>query len=84
MGKFFSETRLPSQMGPAPRERYNARARQSTAGSHKKKKSKKGESQADPPQEANPLIHVPKSEEQREEDRKEKLKQEVREEKPSH
>lgn len=68
------------------RERYNAKARQSNAGSsHKKRKRVKtaaegedhGHSEqytADP----NAEIVVPKSEEAKEQDRKERLRQEVR------
>jgi len=64
-------------MPPPVRERYNAKARHSTAGSKKKGKrphavdtAKEGDS--------NTLIHVPKSEEVRELERKERLKLEVR------
>lgn len=65
------------------RERFNAKARQSVAGSHKKKKGKRSITDKDPsgvqePCNPNADIVVPKSEEQKELDRKEKLKQEVR------
>ncbi|KAH8104549.1 P-loop containing nucleoside triphosphate hydrolase protein [Cristinia sonorae] len=66
------------------RERFNAKARQSTAGSsHKKKKRTKAstEDPADRPSEAysdpNAEIIVPKSEEAKEADRKERLRQEL-------
>ncbi|KAL0579130.1 putative ATP-dependent RNA helicase DHR1 [Marasmius crinis-equi] len=63
-------------MGPVPRERYNAKARQSQAGSHKRKK--RNEASAEQATlDANSLIHIPKSKEEREADRKEKLKQEL-------
>ncbi|KAJ8080565.1 putative ATP-dependent RNA helicase DHR1 [Marasmius tenuissimus] len=63
-------------MGPVPRERYNARARQSQAGSHKRKKKSQApveETSADP----NSLVHIPKTKEEKETDRKDKLKQEL-------
>ncbi|KAK1229881.1 putative ATP-dependent RNA helicase DHR1 [Marasmius sp. AFHP31] len=63
-------------MGPVPRERYNAKARQSQAGSHKRKKKSQApveESSTDP----NSLVHVPKTKEEKEADRKDKLKQEL-------
>lgn len=63
-----------------PRERYNAKARQSTAGpSHKKgkKKSLSG-SKSDPASsDPNAAIHVPKTKDDKDLDRKEKLRQEV-------
>jgi ATP-dependent RNA helicase DHX37/DHR1 len=65
---------------PPTRERYNAKARASTAGvSHKKGKVKKNRSTLVPPEEndVNSLMHVPKTEEERELDRKERMKQEV-------
>ncbi|KAK7056793.1 putative ATP-dependent RNA helicase DHR1 [Paramarasmius palmivorus] len=62
-------------MGPVPRERYNARARQSQAGSHKRKKHNKGNTEETP--DANTIIHVPKTKEEKELDRKERLKQEL-------
>ena len=54
---------------------YNAKARQSTAGSRKKGKPKKvkREQGADP----NALVYVPKTEEEKELDAREKLKKEV-------
>ncbi|CAL1713077.1 unnamed protein product [Somion occarium] len=63
------------------RERYNAKARQATAGSHKKKGKRSrsageasvAQQNADP----NAEVIVPKSEEQKELDRREKLKQEL-------
>lgn len=63
-----------------PAESYNAKGRQSTAGSRKKGKLKKkskiqpGESEID----VNSVIHVPKSKEEKELERKERLRQEVR------
>ena len=63
------------------RERFNAKARQSTAGSHKKKgkRPNKGGDSSGTQESSNPNaeIVVPKTEEQKELDRKEKLKQEV-------
>ena len=63
------------------RERFNAKARQSTAGSHKKKgkRQNKGRDSLGTQESSNPNaeIVVPKTEEQKELDRKEKLKQEV-------
>lgn len=64
-------------MGPAPYQGYNANARRSTAGSRKKGKIKNKplhQEQAD----ANALVHVPKSDEQRAEEAKERLKEQVR------
>ncbi|KAG7443024.1 P-loop containing nucleoside triphosphate hydrolase protein [Guyanagaster necrorhizus] len=62
-------------MGPAPRERHNAKSRQSTAGSRKKGKRKhRDEAETG---DANALIHVPKTNEERELTRREKLKQEL-------
>ncbi len=63
-------------MGPAPRERHNAKSRQSTAGSRKKGKRKRQDDTETG--DANALIHVPKTNEERELTRREKLKQEVR------
>ncbi|KAK0504014.1 P-loop containing nucleoside triphosphate hydrolase protein [Armillaria luteobubalina] len=62
-------------MGPAPRERHNAKARQSTAGSRKKGKRKRQDDTETG--DANALIHVPKTSEERELTRREKLKQEL-------
>ncbi|ESK95022.1 dhx37 protein [Moniliophthora roreri MCA 2997] len=62
-------------MGPAPRERHNARARQSQAGSHKRKKHDK--TKTDELADANAVIHIPKSKKEKELDRKERLKQEL-------
>lgn len=64
---------------PPVRERYNAKARGSTAGSSHKKKGKRREKdttdsvQHDP----NAEIVVPKSEDQKNAERKERLRQEV-------
>lgn len=68
-------------MGPAPRERYNAKARQATAGGSKKK-GKIGKrnlhiNDKTPDSDPNALFHTPKTNEEKELDRKEKLKQEV-------
>lgn len=68
-------------MGPALRERYNAKARQATAGGSKKK-GKVGKRKPhidDKTQDSDPnaLFHTPKTNEEKELDRKEKLKQEV-------
>ena len=65
------------------RQRYNAKARQSTVGgsSHKKKGKRKSLDplgQDVPEVDPNAEIVVPKSEEQKELDRREKLRQEVR------
>ena len=65
------------------RQRYNAKARQSTVGGSSHKKKGKRKLQEPPPQDAsevdpNAEIVVPKSEEQKELDRREKLRQEVR------
>ena len=69
-------------MPPAPRERFNAKARRSVAGggSHKRKKVKKprkdggeGQEHAD----ANAEILVEKTKEEREQSRREILRQEV-------
>ncbi|KAF8917814.1 P-loop containing nucleoside triphosphate hydrolase protein [Mucidula mucida] len=65
-------------MGPVPRERHNAKARQSTAGSRKKGKMRKHSSPTDV--DPNAAILVPKTAEERELDRKEKLRQELLEE----
>ncbi|KAK0464536.1 P-loop containing nucleoside triphosphate hydrolase protein [Desarmillaria tabescens] len=62
-------------MGPAPRERHNAKSRQSTAGSRKKGKRKRQD--VTEIGDANALIHVPKTNEERELTRREKLKQEL-------
>lgn len=62
-----------------PKERYNAKARQSST-SHKKKGRKKKDSLSDPQiqdVDVNADIVVPKSQEQKELDRKERLTQEV-------
>lgn len=69
---------LLSSMGPAPRERYNAKARQATAGGSKKKGKIIRNQPAGDTSEANVLFHTPKTKEEKELDRKEKLKQEVR------
>ncbi len=64
-----------------PKERYNAKARQSSASHKKKGKRKKGgadDSTHIQEFDVNAEIIVPKSQEQKEEDRKERLKQEVR------
>lgn len=60
------------------RQRYNARARQSTAGSHKKKGKRKSKQidQSEQP-DPNAEIVMPKMLEQKELDRKEKLREEV-------
>ncbi|KAF9267419.1 P-loop containing nucleoside triphosphate hydrolase protein [Marasmius fiardii PR-910] len=65
-------------MGPVPRERYNAKARKSQAGSHKRKKGKLSVSE-EHSTDVNTLIHVPKSKDEREADRKAKLRQELTE-----
>ena len=57
-------------------ERHNAKARQSSAGAHKKKKRAKVTNEA-ANEDPNALIVVPKSEAQKDLDRKEKLRQEV-------
>ncbi|KAG7088421.1 hypothetical protein E1B28_012416 [Marasmius oreades] len=62
-------------MGPVPRERYNAKARKSQSGSHKRKNGKHPVPEATT--DANDLIHVPKTKDEREADRKEKLRQEL-------
>ncbi|KAK0187982.1 P-loop containing nucleoside triphosphate hydrolase protein [Armillaria mellea] len=62
-------------MGPAPRERHNAKSRQSTVGSRKKGKRKRQDDTETG--DANALIHVPKTSEERELTRREKLKQEL-------
>ena len=61
------------------RERYNAKARQSTAG-HRKKGKRKAlpATVTEPKYDPNSDIIVPKSDEQKELDRRERLKQEVR------
>lgn len=68
------------------RERFNAKARSSTAGtSHKKKKRTKKTTEDEPEHHAegysladpNAEIVVPKSQEAKEKDRREKLRQEV-------
>ncbi|KAJ3895464.1 P-loop containing nucleoside triphosphate hydrolase protein [Lentinula edodes] len=68
-------------MGPAPRERYNAKARQATAGGSKKKGKvgKRDPRINDKTQDSDPnaLFHTPKTNEEKELDRKEKLKQEL-------
>ncbi|KAL0961087.1 hypothetical protein HGRIS_006070 [Hohenbuehelia grisea] len=68
-------------MGPAPRERFNARARQSSAGgSHKKRSKRRVDSGVDDPSESggpNAPIVILKTKEERELDRKERLKQEL-------
>ncbi|KAF5385658.1 hypothetical protein D9757_005460 [Collybiopsis confluens] len=63
-------------MGPVPRQRYNARARQSTAGASKKKNSRPHGSATDDP-DPNTLLHTPKTKEEQDLERKEKLKQEL-------
>ncbi|KDQ62426.1 hypothetical protein JAAARDRAFT_30334 [Jaapia argillacea MUCL 33604] len=62
-----------------PRERYNARARQSTAGSHKKGKPKRKSNglAGEPAPNPNADVVEHKSKEQREDDRKEKLRLEL-------
>ncbi|OBZ71658.1 putative ATP-dependent RNA helicase PB1A10.06c, partial [Grifola frondosa] len=64
---------------PVERLRHNAKARQSTAGSHKKKKAKRKDQNASGTDAADPnaLIVVPKSVEEKERERKEKLRQEL-------
>ncbi|KAJ3822852.1 P-loop containing nucleoside triphosphate hydrolase protein [Lentinula raphanica] len=67
-------------MGPAPRERHNAKARQATAGgSRKNRKSRRDPLSADEAKQsdANALFHTPKTKEEKELDRKEKLRQEL-------
>ncbi|KAJ4482133.1 P-loop containing nucleoside triphosphate hydrolase protein [Lentinula aciculospora] len=67
-------------MGPVPRERYNAKARQATAGgSKKRRKVKQTTLVGDNAQDADPnaLFHTPKTKEEKELDRKEKLRQEL-------
>lgn len=67
--------------GPPRREAYNAKGRQSTAGSRKKGKSKKKnnlEQSFDEPINTNADILTPKTREEKEAERKEKLLQEVR------
>ena len=60
------------------RLRFNAKARQSVAGSHKRKgRQSKLPNHAEEPSDPNAEIVVSKTEEERELDRKEKLKQEV-------
>lgn len=65
-----------------PRERHNAKARQSTTDSHKKKSERNKSSASDsvevPELDVNAEVITPKTQEQKELDRKEKLKQEVR------
>jgi ATP-dependent RNA helicase DHX37/DHR1 len=61
-------------MGPVPRERFNAKARQSTAGSHKKQKQKQSKSDTVDPNEE---VYIPKTNEEKESDRKQKLKQQA-------
>ncbi|KAJ7600578.1 P-loop containing nucleoside triphosphate hydrolase protein [Mycena floridula] len=61
-----------------PTPAYNAKGRQSNGGSRKKgKPKKKSKSVAEPEPDVNSLIHVPKTQEEKEQDRKEKLKQEL-------
>lgn len=60
-----------------PRERHNAKARQSTAGQRKKGKRKATSIVKDPDYDPNAEIIAPKSEEQKELDRRERLRQEV-------
>lgn len=64
------------------REKFNAKARQSTAGSRKRGKPKKtkteGELSAVVTVDSNADIFIPKTKEEKEQDRKEKLRQEVR------
>ncbi|KAF5369365.1 hypothetical protein D9758_002690 [Tetrapyrgos nigripes] len=55
-------------------ERFNAKARQSIAGSHKKNKHKRSKSEA---VDANEEVYIPKTQEEKELDRKEKLKQQA-------
>ncbi|KAF9077697.1 P-loop containing nucleoside triphosphate hydrolase protein [Rhodocollybia butyracea] len=64
-------------MGPAPRERHNAKARQSSAGGSKKKGAVKKNQPTDDSANPNALFHTPKTKEEKESDRKEKLKQEL-------
>ncbi|PCH40127.1 nucleoside triphosphate hydrolase protein [Wolfiporia cocos MD-104 SS10] len=60
------------------RQRYNAKARQSAVGSHKKKGKRKNAEKKDGEQiDTNAEIVVPKSQEQKELSRKERLKQEL-------
>jgi len=66
-----------STMGPVPRERYNAKARHSAAGSHKKSKRKNSTGGVNV-QDVNKEVHIPKTKEEKEIDRKERLKQQVR------
>lgn len=73
----------PLAMPVEIRQRYNAKARQSTVGgsSHKKKGKRKTQqplSQDAPEVNPNAEIVAPKSEEQKEQDRREKLREEVR------
>lgn len=67
--------------GPARREAYNAKGRQSTAGSRKKGKAKKKDKSElpfdEPQNNANAAILTPKTREEKEAERKEKLLQEV-------
>ncbi|KIK69520.1 hypothetical protein GYMLUDRAFT_33890 [Collybiopsis luxurians FD-317 M1] len=63
-------------MGPVPRQRYNAKARQSSAGGHKKKKTRPTDDSGES-QNPNALFHTPKTKEEKELDRKERLKQEL-------
>lgn len=59
------------------RERYNAKARQSTAGTHKKKRAKVAHDATTAEDDPNALIVVPKTEAEKELDKKEQLKQQV-------
>lgn len=65
--------------GPKSRESYNAKARQSTAGSRKKGKVRKSDKPQETEADNNPnaTIITPKSQEQKETERKEKLLREV-------
>jgi len=59
------------------REQFNAKARQSSAGSRRKSKRKRVEGQPVGEDDPNKSILVPKTKEQKEQERKEKLRQEV-------
>jgi ATP-dependent RNA helicase DHX37/DHR1 len=62
----------------APREKHNAKARQSTAGQRKKGKRKASSTIKEPDHDPNAEIIALKSEEQKELDRRERLRQDVR------
>ncbi|KAK7469227.1 putative ATP-dependent RNA helicase DHR1 [Stygiomarasmius scandens] len=63
-------------MGPVPRERYNAKARHSAAGSHKKSKRRNSTGGVNV-QDVNKEVYIPKTKEEKETDRKERLKQQL-------